>query len=99
MFWETLGDADSGSAYSAPNLPDKTVQITGTHGGATTVIQGSNDGVTWDTLKDINGNDLSFTTTFDTRAIAENPRYIRPTTSGGSGTDLDVTIIAQSSRR
>ena len=95
----TLGNADSGSVHDAANLPDKTFQVVGTWGSATLVIQGSNDGTNWTTLNDPQGGALSFTTGSPTDVIAENPRYVRPTTSGGTGTALVCTIISQSAKR
>lgn len=63
------------------------IQFVGTFGGTVT-LQGSNDGVTWTTLKDIGGSDISTTGTniFD---ISTAARYVRP--SAGSGVvDVDV---------
>lgn len=99
--WSGIGNADQGTALDIPNFPDKTVEIKGTHGGATTVIEGSNDGgTTWNTLKDPQGNALSFTTGIPAmRAIQENPGLIRPSTSGGATTNLTVTIISQAAKR
>ena len=92
--WNTLLLADTGSVAVLTKWSDKTVQIRGTWGGATLVIQGSNDGgTTWTTLTDPQGNALSFTTGSPMEAIQENPERIRPSTSGGNGTtDLDVNI-------
>lgn len=99
-FWETMGNADVGSPLDCADLPDKTVQITGTHGGATTTIKGSNDGVNYQTLTDPQGNALSFTTGLPAmETIQENPRFIRPETTGGATTDIDVTIISRATPR
>lgn len=89
--WEEMGNADTGSSVKAPDYPDKTFQITGTFGGATVTIEGSNDGTNWETLTDVAGNSASYTAAA-MAAIAENPLYIRAATTGGSGTDVDVTV-------
>jgi len=105
--YEGLGDEDVGAtigvsgqqAYSGMTqtfsaYPDKTIEIIGTWGGATAVIEGSNDGTNWNTLNDIEGEPLSFTEDSGFKLVLENPLYVRPSTSGGTGTDLDVTIVA-----
>lgn len=91
--WETIGNADVGQAHEMAAWPDRTVQLFGTWAGATIVMEGSNDGTNWATLRDPAGNNLSFTAN-GLKAILENPRYIRPSSSGGAGTDVDVIIYA-----
>ena len=68
------------------------VQASGTFGGATVVMQHSNDGTNWFTAKDLQGNDISLTAD----GIAEfslSSAYIRPAISGGSGDDVDVIVV------
>jgi len=96
--WIALGNADVGAPLSelhgGPVFSDKTVSITGTFGAVTVVIQGSNDKTNWFTLSDAQGNALSFTVA-GMEVILENPRYIRPSTSGGTATDVDVIIVGR----
>lgn len=90
--WEAMGDADNGSAALTAGFPDKTVSVTGTFDSATVILQGSNDNSNWFTLNDVYGNALSFTAAA-MAVVSENPKYIRPNTSGGSGSaDIDVLI-------
>lgn len=92
--WETMGDADTGTVIAFNEFLDRSVQVTGTFNGVTVTIQGSNDGVNFATLKDYEGNGLTFTAA-GLRPIAEGVRYLRPITSGGSSTDVDVTLFAK----
>ena len=96
--WETMADDDVGGVAGAdagsPSFADKTVHVTGTFGGATVTIEGSNDGTNFVTLNDAGGSALSFTSA-GLKTILENPLEIRPKTAGGSGTDVDVIIIAR----
>ena len=78
----------------APHFSDKTVQLIGTFGSATVVIQGSLDGTTWATLTDPQGDALSFTAA-GLNLVAENVRYIRPSASGGSSQDIDVYLLVR----
>lgn len=99
--WANLANGDSGSAYGAAKLQDKTVQILGTFGaGGTVVIEGSNDGgATWATLNDSRGegNALSFTSA-NIVTILENTELIRPRVTTGDGTtNLTVVIVSSES--
>ena len=107
--WSTMvKTASIGDPISAPNLPDKTVQVrksTATNGfsGATIAIEGSNNTATgpYVTLNDSRGEGfpLTFTTT-DIRTIMENPQFIRPRYTAATGTpSLNIEIIQQSGKR
>lgn len=87
----TLGNADTGIASNISRWADRTVHVTGTFGGATVTIQGSNDNTNWVTLNDTNGAALTFTAA-GMKIMAENPSYTRAITSGGAGTTVVVTI-------
>lgn len=95
--WEALGNADVGSAIEMVEASDKSVQIIGTFGGATVALQGSNDGATWATLSDPQGNAISKTSAA-LEQVLEHTRYIRPSTSGGTGTDVDVIVFMKGQR-
>lgn len=96
VLWETLTETNAdGSLLKTPGRSDKSVHVVGNFGiGGTCVIQGSNDGTNWVTLTDPQGNALSFTST-GLEMIAENPLYIRPFISAGTGVDLDVYLVAK----
>lgn len=79
---------DVGQPFEGAYLADKTVQLLGTLG--TFALQGSNDGTNWHTLDDTAGQALTETGGARTKAIAQNPRYIRPNASGAAD---GVTVI------
>ena len=93
--WTPLTSANpNGDAFEWIHGRDRSVQLTGTFGNATVLIQGSNDGTNYVTLTDPQGNALSFTTA-GLEQIEEATRYIKPTSSGGDGTQsVTVTIFA-----
>ena len=94
VLWETLTEADTASAIipssTAPAIAS--VQVTGTFGSATIVLQGSNDGSNFFTLKDTAGNDISFTAAGGAD-FSVGCLHIRPSTSGGSSSDVDISVI------
>lgn len=94
--WASLANGDDGSPLELPGANDRSVQVTGTFGaGGTIVIEGSNDGTNYKTLKDFQGVDLSFTSA-SLKGIAELVRYIRPRVTAGDGTTaLLVTMLGR----
>lgn len=72
----------------------KSVQIEGTFGGATVAIQGSNDGVTFETLFDASNSAISKTSAALVQILTPS-LWIQPLITGGNGTtSLMITIIA-----
>jgi len=91
LLWETVTCGDTGSAYELLEFNDNTVQVTGTFNAQTLTMQGSNDGTNWFTLTNSAGTNLAFTAAGG-GLISEGPRYIRPSFSGSTGGDLDITV-------
>ena len=97
--WTPLANGDDGGPID-PNkgaqiFADKTVHVYGNFGtGGTLVVQGSNDGTQWVTLNDHVGTAISLTA-LGLVAIAENPAYIRPFISAGTGVSLTCIISAR----
>lgn len=89
---EEMGDDDQGEAIVVRNRPDGSIQAIGTFASATVTLEGSNDGTNWVTLTDPAGDPVTLTTA---GLVMFLPRTwkIRVTTSGGSGTDVDVFIL------
>lgn len=90
------GGATADGAATAVELPewaDNCVQIIGTIGGATVVIEGSNDGTNFVTLNNAQGGALSFVAVDVLKQIVERPRYIRPKITGGAATGIGVYLL------
>lgn len=92
-----MGNADTGLPMQMSGASDRSVQASGTFGGATVKLEGSNDGVTYFTLNDPIGTDITGTSAY-LYQIMELTRYIRPVTSGGTGTTITVTVLAKGQR-
>jgi len=92
--WTPLTSANAtGDAVEMPGSHIRSVQIDGTFDSATVVMQGSNDGTTWFTLTDPQGNAIS-KTAGALEQIQELTRYIRPSMSGGTGSQsISVRVL------
>jgi hypothetical protein len=91
--WTGLAAGESGAIASIGKYPTKSVQISGTFGGGTVAIHGSNDGVNFAVLQDALGTDLTALAAAGIFSVDQNTRFIRPIITGGAGVDIDVTII------
>lgn len=98
--WSLTDANDTGQTIHLPAAPDRTVQVFGTFGAGTVVLEGSNDTespketAVFGTLHDFAGADLSFTANA-IEAVAENPIYIRPRISGSTGAAITVVVTSK----
>lgn len=69
ILWETLTTGDTATAISVggPRSVPASVQVTGTFGSGTCVLQGSNDGVNYATVQDVGGSAVSLTAAVNER--------------------------------
>lgn len=98
--WDALTTTNAdGAPVEIPDHADRSVQVFGTFGaGGTCTIQGSNDGVTWHTLNDPQGDPLAITVA-GIYQVQELSRHIRPNVTAGDGTtNLDVFLYARAGR-
>lgn len=91
-----LTTADHTGDYAAlPGFPDRCIQVSGTFGGATVLVEGSNDNSVWATLHDPSGAELSFSAAA-IAAVLENPLYIRARLSpAGAGATVSATMVSR----
>lgn len=88
---------DTCSAIGLARYADRSVQVSGTFGGATVAIQGTNeDSTNFYTLSDSGGLDLSLTAPGRPRFITEATLHTKPLITGGDGTtDLTITFFCR----
>ena len=99
VLWETVTCGDVGDSFEVPTWASQGyVQAIGTFNSETLTMQGSNDGTNWFTVTDPNNNAVTFTAAGG-KPIAHFPRYLRPSFSGSSGGDLDITLILRTTER
>lgn len=87
----TAGNASIARYAPKTSLAVASVQVGGTFGGATVTLQGSNDGTTYATLKDLQGNNISFTAAGQAEFSSGCP-FIKPNISGGTGDSINATV-------
>lgn len=91
--WAGIGDADTCSPLALyPEYATKSVHVSGTFGGATIVLNGSNTGTNFFGLKDLQGNAISKTQE-GLSAVQETVAQYQPATSSGSGSSVTVTML------
>ena len=90
--WAALAGTDDGSPFRVPSSADLTFQVTGTFGGATCTLQGSNDGTNWHALTQRGGTAGMAYTSAANHSCNENPLFVRPLISGGSSSALAVVL-------
>ncbi len=89
--WASLANGDTGNDFSAPDLPDKTVTVSGTFGSGGSVSMQDAGGAN---LTDQNGDAVTFTAA-GSKLIAENPEGMHPNVTAGDGTtDLTIKVVA-----
>jgi hypothetical protein len=91
--WTNLSTADTATSIIPMGAAGAigAMMVTGTFGGATITLQGSNDGTNFYAITDPSGNDIAVTAAglveFSTAAA-----YIRPSSAGGTADDVTVTV-------
>lgn len=90
--WAGQTDADTATALEILGFTRGSVQFDGTYGGATIVLQGSNDGSNWATLDD-EGSVAISSTAASVHAFNCNCRYVRPAVSGGTSESLNTRVL------
>ncbi|MDA0798720.1 MAG: hypothetical protein O2884_08630 [Chloroflexi bacterium] len=99
--WEALTTANhTGSGVEFPGASDRSVQVFGTFGGATLILEASLDGgTTWAQMHEPDGTAIAFTGA-GIVSVGENSLMIRARLSVvGSGADLDCYLLHRSTMR
>lgn len=91
--WAAVTEIDTCVAYQGANLSDKSVHVSGTFGGATVAVQGSNNGGTsFAALNDPSSTVIAITAE-KIKAILENVDLIKPVITGGAAQSLNIALL------
>lgn len=91
--WASLLSGDDGEPVRLAVYSDRSIQLSGTFGGASVTIGGSNDGITYHALTDTSGTALTLTSAC-LKQIVELPVYLKPRVFGGDGTTNLTVVLA-----
>lgn len=95
--WPAMAAGDDGQTIDRFDLADRSIQFSGAFSGCTMVLEGSNDGVEWQTLYDPHGVPLSFTAPA-LASIDPITRWVRPKRTGGTGSSVTATLFGKYSK-
>lgn len=87
-----LGNADQGLPFNLSSAADLTCHTFGTFGAATITWQGSSDGTNWHPMTQKGGTSNMAYTTTGNHTPNEMPPFIRPISSGGTGTAITASL-------
>lgn len=96
--WSGLANGDEGKEIQVVGYADRSIQVDGNFDGGTIEIKGSNDGISYYTLTDPQGNNLSFTTP-KIEQVSEITRYIKPVASGGAAMNIKISMLLRKGYR
>lgn len=90
----TLTSADAtGDSVAWCDWADRSVTFTGTWGGATAALEGSNDGTNWVPITDVQGTAITKTAN-GIEAAVELTRFVRSKlTTAGSGATITAILL------
>lgn len=91
----TAGGDLLSDALELSQFPDKTVSCHGVTLNANTVtMQGSDDGINWFTLFDLDGTSIQFTALNQNFLIKQNPAFIRASLNDATGVNFSIYITS-----
>lgn len=98
--WAAFNSGDTIVAYDgASEYADRSVEVSGTFNSGTVVLQGSNSGSGYYTLRDTASTALSFTTA-DLREVLEYVYSLKPSVSGDGGSgSITVVVLAKRTKK
>lgn len=99
-FTWTLTTADpTGDAVTGyEDYADMTVQVRGTFGGATVVLEGTLDGTNYETLADPQGTAISKTSAALEAVLEAVPKFRPRLSVTGAGATIEVTVYARKAK-
>lgn len=96
--WSGLTGAGEGKPVLLPSHSDKSVQFFGSHGGATTKLQGTNESTgtaNYASLTDTTETEISTTSDTAPTQVLQNPLWVRPQQAGGAAGNLTCVLVCK----
>lgn len=92
VIWTPVTEADTCNPVRYPKHSDKSVIVSGTVGGSSTAIQGSNDETNFAPLHDSGGTLIAITAA-GAKQVLENTVQLKPVATGGSGQSITIAML------
>jgi hypothetical protein len=92
VFWEAVSENDTCDPVQIHSKADRSFQVTGSFGGGTVDLEGSNDETNYVTLDDLFGDAISFSAD-GLAGVGPMTRFVRPGTPGGTSADVDCYLF------
>jgi hypothetical protein len=92
MTWTPVTESDVCQAVSLPEYADKSVHASGTFGGASVRVYGSNNGSTFVALNDASSTAIAISAE-GIKQVLENTLLVKPDCTGGSAQSLTITML------
>lgn len=93
--WTPVTENDTCVAVQLPQYTDKSLHVSGTFGGSSTALQGSNSitGATFAALR--SPDSVAIALTADSiKAVLENTFQVKPVPTGGTAQSLTINLLA-----
>jgi|SRR3954466_7942308 hypothetical protein len=98
VVWAAVTESDTFAAAAMPEYTARSVHVSGTFGGATVVLNGSNTGTNYFGLNNMAGTAISVATEA-LKQVLEGVINYQPAASGGTSQSLTVTMLFVGPRR
>lgn len=94
--WLAVTEADTCMAIEGADLSDKSIHVSGTFGGASVALFGSNNSfaTTGKALRDPSSTVIAITAE-DIKQVLETTQQIKPVATGGAGQSLNIYVQAK----
>lgn len=90
--WADLATGDVGAGVPIAYAADLSCQVSGTFGGGTVTWQGSNDNTNWHPMTQRGSTTGMAYTSAALHISQENPAWVRPAVTSGTGVAIDCTL-------
>lgn len=92
VVWTPVTQADSCRAVEYPKHNDKSIYVSGTFGGASVALHGSNDRTNFAALNTPASVAIAITAE-SVKAVLENTVQVKPVATGGAGQSITVSML------
>jgi len=90
--WIGVSETDTFTPVKSPAAAEKTVQFFGSFGGGAIALLGSIDGTNYETMKDIENNDINPTAN-GIFTLRDNVVFVKPGVPAGTSVSVNISLL------